>query len=438
MSREMKHSGIEWIGDIPKEWEVRRIKSIFTERTELSENGDETLLSVSEYYGVANRKDKIEDGEFVSRAESLVGYKKCYEGDLVSNIMLAWKGSLGVTDIDGIVSPAYCVYKPSKEIFPHYYHYLFRTSLFTSIFRLFSKGIIDSRLRLYSPYFYAISTLSPPLPEQQKIADYLDKVCGEVDELVVLQEKMIEELKAYKQSVITEAVTKGLNPNAPMKDSGVDWIGEIPEHWNYIKLGLLFQFKGGYAFNSDKYVQNSNNQVIRIGNVKNNLLLLDTSPVYVDDETAGIAKNYELKPGCILFTMTGTKGKRDYFYTLLLKKSDFCKKLYLNQRVGCFIAKMDICPNYYNYLLKDNRILDQVFLYETGTANQGNLGIESISRTMLHFPPIEEQQAIASYLDSKCSEIDALIAIKQQKIEELKDYKKSVIYEYVTGKKEVV
>ena len=167
-------------------------------------------------------------------------------------------------------------------------------------------------------------------------------------------------------------------------------------------------------------------------------MLLDTSPVYVDDETANIAKKYELKPGCILFTMTGTKGKRDYFYTLLLKESDFCKKLYLNQRVGCFIAKMDICPNYYNYLLKDNRILDQVFLYETGTANQGNLGIESISRTMLHLPPLDEQQSIASYLDTKCAEIDALIAIKQVKIEELKEYKKSVIYEYVTGKKEVV
>ena len=434
----MKHSGIEWIGEIPKGWNVARIKTIFKERTELSETGKEKLLSVSEYYGVDSRASRIDEGEYLSRSESLVGYKKCYERDFVSNIMLAWKGSFGVTKIDGIVSPAYCVYQPSDSIYSYYYHYLFRTSLYTTRFKLFSRGIIDSRLRLYSPYFYDIEAIIPPLSEQQKIANYLDKVCGEVDEMIALQEQMIEELKAYKQSVITEAVTKGLNPNTPMKDSGIDWIGEIPEHWKHIKLGMLFLFKGGYAFNSDKYVDDSNNQVIRIGNVKNDSLLLDASPVYVDDNTAELARNYELTPGCILFTMTGTKGKRDYFFTLLLKDGYSNKKLYLNQRVGCLIAKMDICPNYYNYLLKDKRILDQVFMYETGTANQGNLGIESISRTILHFPPLDEQQSIASYLDTKCSEIDALIAIKQAKIEELKDYKKSVIYEYVTGKKEVV
>jgi type I restriction enzyme S subunit len=249
---------------------------------------------------------------------------------------------------------------------------------------------------------------------------------------------MIEELKAYKQSVITEAVTKGLNPNAPMRNSGIDWIGEIPEHWEVIKLGRIFSFQGGFAFKSDGYVAESNNQVIRIGNVKNNLLLLDNSPVYIDDNLAEIASNYKLNENCILFTMTGTKGKRDYFFTLLLKKEHLVKNLFLNQRVGCFIAKENVCPNYYNYLLKDNGILDCIFFYETGTANQGNLGIDSISRTLLQMPPYDEQRKIASYLDTKCSEIDSLIALKQAKIEELKEYKKSVIYEYVTGKKEVV
>ena len=153
----MKYSGNPWIGDIPYSWNVERIKTIFKERTELSEDGSETLLSVSEYYGVANRSEKVSDGEFVSRAETLVGYKKCFVGDLVSNIMLAWKGSMGITEYDGIVSPAYCVYEPSPRIYPRYYHYLFRTSLYTSIFRLYSKGIIDSRLRLYSPYFFLLS-----------------------------------------------------------------------------------------------------------------------------------------------------------------------------------------------------------------------------------------------------------------------------------------
>ena len=238
--RIMKDSGNKWIGKIPETWGVERIKTIFSERSELSEDGSETLLSVSEYYGVANRAEKVEDGEYVSRAESLVGYKKCYKGDLVSNIMLAWKGSMGVTELDGIVSPAYCVYKPSKSVYPRYYHYLFRTSLYTSIFRLYSKGIIDSRLRLYSPYFFDIKAIIPSLAEQQRIAEFLDRKCAEVDEMIALQEQIIEELKAYKQSVITEAVTKGLNPAAPMRDSGIEWIGSIPEHWEVKLLSTLF------------------------------------------------------------------------------------------------------------------------------------------------------------------------------------------------------
>ena len=448
MSREMKHSGIEWIGEIPKEWKTISFSNgILRMSTGLNPRDNFELSKDDEYYYVTIKNFK--DGKIYlddncdrisKQAWRIIQERSQLEKGDILFASISKDGQAYILEEPpvnwNINESVFCIRTNHDYFFDKYFYYHIIDSQFYNDLRLDATGttfqsIKQNKLRK--------STLcTPPLNEQQKIADYLDKVCGEVDELVTLQEQMIEELKAYKQSVITEAVTKGLNPNAPMKDSGVDWIGEIPEHWNYIKLGLLLQFKGGYAFNSDKYVQNSNNQVIRIGNVKNNLLLLDTSPVYVDDETAGIAKNYELKPGCILFTMTGTKGKRDYFYTLLLKKSDFCKKLYLNQRVGCFIAKMDICPNYYNYLLKDNRILDQVFLYETGTANQGNLGIESISRTMLHFPPIEEQQAIASYLDSKCSEIDALIAIKQQKIEELKDYKKSVIYEYVTGKKEVV
>ncbi len=435
MSREMRHSGIEWIGEIPKEWKVVRTKNVFFVGKDLvgSKSSQTQLLSLTTM-GIKKVSIGSTSGKVPNSYDT---YQLVHKDNLVFCLFDLDCSAVfsGVSNYEGMISPAYKVLSVQKGYYPQFYSYWFDYIFDGRKYKFLSKNI---RYSLTYDEFAALGIVAPNYEEQQKIANYLDKVCGEVDEMIALQEQMIDEMKAYKQSVITEAVTKGLNPNVPMKDSGIDWIGEVPEHWNHIKLGLLFQFKGGYAFNSDKYVPDSNNQVIRIGNVKNNLLLLDTSPVYVDDETANIAKKYELKPGCILFTMTGTKGKRDYFYTLLLKESDFCKKLYLNQRVGCFIAKMDICPNYYNYLLKDNRILDQVFLYETGTANQGNLGIESISRTMLHLPPLGEQQSIASYLDTKCTEIDALVAIKQAKIEELKDYKKSVIYEYVTGKKEVV
>ncbi|MBQ7661745.1 MAG: restriction endonuclease subunit S [Prevotella sp.] len=409
MAREFKDSGIEWIGQIPKEWEVRRIKSIFTERTELSENGDETLLSVSEYYGVANRKDKIEDGEFVSRAESLVGYKKCYEGDLVSNIMLAWKGSLGVTDIDGIVSPAYCVYKPSKEIFPHYYHYLFRTSLFTSIFRLFSKGIIDSRLRLYSPYFYAISTLFPPLPEQQKIACYLDKVCGEVDEMVTLQETMIEELKAYKQSVITEAVTKGLNPNAPMRNSGIDWIGNIPKHWQMKRLKFMCEIQTG---NQDTQDAEQDGEY----------------PFYVRSPKVEHSNKYSFEGEGILMAGDGAGAGRVFHHAF--------GKYAVHQRVYRLSSFENIDTTFlFHYI---SNLFCKVMDMGSAQSTVPSVRLPMLQNFVVCIPSIEEQQHIATYLDTQCSEIDALITLKQAKIEELKEYKKSVIYEYVTGKKEVV
>ena len=227
---EMKDSGIEWIGVIPAHWEIKRLKSIFSECKDLSSTGEEDLLSVSEYYGVARRLDIKEDDEFDSRADSLEGYKICKKNDLVINIMLAWKRGLGFSDYDGIVSPAYAVYR-GKNIIPHYYHYLLRTDRYIAEFKRNSKGIIDSRLRLYSDRFFNIKTIVPPLAEQQAIADYLDKKTAEIDEQITALEKKRDAYQRLKRSLISEVVTRGLNPTAELKDSGIEWIGEIPEHW---------------------------------------------------------------------------------------------------------------------------------------------------------------------------------------------------------------
>ena len=238
--------------------------------------------------------------------------------------------------------------------------------------------------------------------------------------------------------MITEAVTKGLNSDVPMKDNGIEWIGEIPEHWDIVSLGSLFDFLGGFAYSSESYVSDSSNQVVRMGNVKNDMLLLESSPVYISDELAKETNKYQLKPGSILFTMTGTKGKRDYFYTHLLKTLDFTNiNLFLNQRVGCLIPAQNVCAGYYNYLLKDSRILDSIFLYESGTANQGNLGIDSIRRTKLHNPSCSEQIQIQQHLDGFCNSINTVVTKKTDIINKLTEYKKSLIYEVVTGKREV-
>lgn len=202
----LKPSGIPFLDGVPQQWVIRRIKSLFDERVELSETGQEDLLSVSEYYGVAKRADKVE-GQNISRSDSLEGYKLCYVNDIVSNIMLAWKGSLGRTPYDGIVSPAYGVYKPIDELDSRYYHYLFRTELYKGIFRTNSRGIIESRLRLYTPNFLAIHTIYPPVEEQKEIVAYLDEKCGKIDAIIEKIDTQVERLKELKRSLINEVVT---------------------------------------------------------------------------------------------------------------------------------------------------------------------------------------------------------------------------------------
>lgn len=203
----MKDSGIEWIGEVPEHWEVKRMKDIFFERKGLSLTGEEDLLSVSEFYGVARRKDKMNsDEEFESRADSLVGYKICKAHDLVINIMLAWKTGLGISDNDGIVSPAYAVYE-GRNIASHFYHYLLRSGMYVKEFKRHSKGIIDSRLRLYNDRFNNISAIYPPLPEQRVIATYLDDKCAKIDTIVSNLDKQISRYADLKRSLIDEVIT---------------------------------------------------------------------------------------------------------------------------------------------------------------------------------------------------------------------------------------
>ncbi len=202
----LKDSGVEWIGMIPEHWELHRFKSIFTECKSVTETGQEDLLSVSEYYGVARRIDKMEDGEYESRADSLVGYKVCKKDDLVINIMLAWKRGLGFSDFDGIVSPAYAVYR-GENIAPHYFHYLMRTDMYVAEYKRNSKGIIDSRLRMYTDRFNNIMAIVPPLSEQQAIAAYLDEKCSEIDAATENIGKQIDAMKRLKRALINEVVT---------------------------------------------------------------------------------------------------------------------------------------------------------------------------------------------------------------------------------------
>lgn len=452
MTRKMKDSGIEWIGEIPEEWKTCRVKNILIQGKEGMRIGPFGSSLRSEYifedeeYKVYGQENLINDD--FSIGKNYISLEKFNElsnyelkpGDITFSMMgTIGKCSVIPEDIQKGIMNSHLIRlrinleKISNNYFKRYFNY---NSFTEKQFDILSKGTIMNGLN--SAIIKSIVMILPPVEEQNKIDQYLDKECTKIDETIEKQKQIIEKLKEYKQSIITEAVTKGLNPDVPMKDSGIEWIGKIPEHWKVTKIGNIFNFIGGFAFSSEEYCDETDNQIIRIGNVKNDSLILNNNPAYVGDDYTLKATSSKVQEEDILFTMTGTKGKRDYFYTLLIKHDDLLnKKLFLNQRVGCFRKKVNMYPNYYNYLLKNERILDSIFIYETGTANQGNLGIETIRKTRVHLPPLKEQKEISDFLDDKCLRIDAAITKKESLIEKLTEYKKSLIYECVTGKKEL-
>ena len=429
----MKPSGIEWIGDIPDDWEVIRFKNILKVRDDLSTNGDELLLSVSQYTGVTPRSEKIEDGDFISRADSLVGYRICNRNDLVMNIMLAWNGSLAFSNYDGIVSPAYAVFFIYNNNFYYkFLHYLLRTSAYTSYFRANSTGIIDSRLRLYPDVFGQLNCIYPPLETQQKIADYLDEKCGEIDKTIEKQKESIEKLKAYKQSLISETVTKGLNKSTPLKPTGIDFLGDIPSHWEVRRLKTLTSIisKGTTPTTIGRNIVDEGNiRFIKAENIQNDRLVIDPLST-IDNETNELLKRSQLKKNDILFVIAGaTIGK------VAIVDEEFLPAN-TNQAVSFIRLYATENHKYVYYSLKSNYVKENLNILAVQSA-QPNLSMEDLGNFYLGYPNLSEQEEIVSYLNEKCDEIDSTINKKQKIIEKLDAYKKSLIFECVTGKQRI-
>lgn len=438
----MKNSGVEWIGEIPEDWDVTRSKNIFTQRSSRG-NDVEEQLAATQQHGMYPQK-LLEGVVQVKEDTDLQQFKTVHKNDYVISLR-SFQGGFEMSDYEGVCSPAYQVFYNTIPISYRYYKYLFKSDGFISKMNSLTVGIREGKNIQYKDFSNS-PIIIPPKSTQQRIASYLDKKCSKIEETIQNQQQVIEKLKAYKQSLITEAVTgkikiqngKVCGKYQSYKESGVEWIGKIPSEWSCVQIKNIFRFLGGYAFNSEDYVDETEYQILRIGNVKDFKILFDSSPAYISKETALKVENFKLKAGYILFTMTGTRGKKDYFYTHKVTDADCTKKnIYLNQRVGCLIPNSNISSSYFNYLLKDNLIKDSVFLSETGTANQANIGSDDVMRIKLHCPPKEEQKEIADYLDKKCTAIDTAIEQKQNLIEKLTEYKKSLIYECVTGKKEI-
>ena len=406
---EMKDSGIPSIGDIPSAWNITRIHNLFFEVSEkYSETNDDflPLLSVSEYYGVAERAEKIDSDSILIRAETLDGYKKCKEGDIVSNIMLTWKGALGRSPKCGIVSPAYCVYRPRPGVNSRFYHYLFRTISYQDIFRINSTGLIDSRLRLYSPKFFVIQTIVPPKEEQEKIVSYLDTQCAKIDEIIDQAKASIEDYKQWKAAIIYEAVTKGLDPNVEMKESGVPWIGKMPVNWTISALKNLCTMQAGKNLTSE--------QISTSGQY----------PVYGGNGQRGYYSAYNADGH---FLLIGRQGAR------CGNVHDVTGKFWATEHAVVTSATKVTNVCYLYYLL----IAMNLNQYASNSAAQPGLSVGNILNLKALLPPINEQARISKFLDDFCSKIDVILTEKQSLIGDLESYKKSLIYEVVTGKRRV-
>ena len=398
MEREFKDSGIEWIGKIPREWKTCRFKNFLDLCTE---------PSISERkIGLENIES--ESGHFIETEGKFDGNGVHFrQGEIVYGKLRPYLRKVWLASFEGNAVGDFFVFRSKSNAYANYLKWLLLSDGFTEAV---NSSVYGAKMpRVSSDFILTLPYYLPPLPEQERIADYLDKKCSEIDELISLQEQMIAQLTDYKQSVITEAVTKGLNPDAQLVPSGIDWIGDVPAHWDIIKIGYIFHNLDYLREPISAELRERNNPQYDYYGASG---VIDKIDHYnVDDKVLLIGEdgaNLVMRNLPLVYKAEGKFWVNNHAHILKPIKDDYD-----------FMAHALEAANYRNYI--------------TGSA-QPKLSQEKLHAVKLPVPPLSEQRSIATYLDSKCSEIDSLIALKQQKIETLKDYKKSVIYEAVTGK----
>ena len=419
-----KDSGIEWIGEIPEHWELRKGKNLFKLRNSKG-NINAILLAATQKFGMIPQT-QVEGVVQVKQNTDLNTFRTVHKNDYVISLR-SFQGGFEMSEYEGVCSPAYQVFYSKTPCCNYFFKYMFKSYGFISQINAFTLGIREGKNIQYED-FSVMKLPLPTLQEQQSIATYLDQKCGEIDELITLQEEMITKLQSYKQSVITEAVTKGLDKNVPLKDSGIEWIGEIPEHWVCTVFKKFLSEPMQYGANEPAEECNYNDpRYIRITDIKDDGTLRDDTFKSLPFEKA---QEYMLTKGDLLFARSGATVGKTFLY-----KEDYaaCFAGYL---IKARCNKNDLLPNFVFYYTLSNvyqNWKNSIFIQSTIQ----NIGADKYSVMPIIVPPLSEQQSIADYLDRKCGEIDKLISIKQQKIEKLKDYKKSLIFECVTGKRKV-
>ena len=424
-------SKVSWLGMIPEHWEVRRIKYVFKELDSRSKTGKEDLLSVSQYTGVTRKSDKVSEGESISNAKTLEGYKIVAKGNLVINIMLAWNGSLGISKYDGIVSPAYCVYKNliGDE---GYFGYLFKTKNAQKEFKKQSTGIIDSRLRMYTNSFFNIKTVLPPKQEQITIADFLDYKTEMINRFIKKKKQLIKLLNEQKAAIINQAVTKGLDANVKMKDSGIDWLGVIPEHWEVRKLKYVANC---FPSNVDKHSK-ENEKEVRLCNYtdvyKNDFITNDMKLMIATAKDDQIEK-FALKRGDVIITKDSETADDIANPAFVIEDLE---NVICGYHLSIMRPYSKLKGEYLLRALQCKPINVQFELCSNGVTRVG-LGVADMKKAEIPLPPLDEQISISKFIKAETKKIDNTISIILKEITLVEEYKTALIAEAVTGKIDV-
>jgi len=422
MARKMKDSGIEWIGEIPEGWETINPKALFTQRKDRASKGERQLTS-SQQYGILYQDEYMEltGSKIVTVEKDFDILKHVEAGDFVIS-MRSFQGGLEYSTKSGAISSAYVMLVPNLElVYPRFYRWLLKSSVYIDALQRTTNMVRDGQAMRYSN-FAQVRLFTLPLDEQKSRADFLDLECSSIDKILFKTRSSIEEYKKLKQAVITQAVTKGVRGEREMKDSGVEWIGEIPKEWDILNLvahtSMLTPMR-------DR-PENLDGPIpwIRIEDFDGKYISSSKASLGVSKETVR-SMNLKIYPvGTILCTSSCIMGKC----------AIVSRELVSNQRFIGIIPDQNTCENFLYYLMLSNS--ERMNYLATG-ALQANLSRSSFEHLKVQFPSYQEQKEISDYLDTKCAEIDKLIAKKEQLVKELESYKKSLIYEVVTGKREV-
>lgn len=413
--REMKDSGFEWLGIIPCHWNLTRIANLYKVRNQKVSDKDFPPLSVT-------MKGIVPQLETAAKTNDGDNRKLVRVGDFAINSRSDRRGSCGISPLDGSVSLINTVLRPLSEMNPQYYNWLFHTVQFADEYYKCGHGIVDDLWTTTWQEMKKIVIPTPPLDEQKKIAEFLDAKCSEIDALITEIQAQIETLEQYKRTTIIETVLKGLNPVLPIKDSNIDWIGEIPAHWNTHPLYYYFtERKNANALGKE-----------------NNLLSLSYGKIIRKDiNTNGglLPNNFNtyniIEKDDIVLRLTDLQNDKRSLRTGIARERGIITSAYVTL---CAIKPLN--AQYFYYLLHAYDLMK--VLYNMGAGVRQGLNYEELSKMMLIEPSLDEQNEIVDYLDKKCSEVDACISDKKEQIATLEAYKKSIIFEYVTGKKEVM